>query len=213
MLICIFSLYRLHLFAHKMWIMKESTKFSWRNSIRVCKKQNKHKNSPSSKKWLIDAKGNTDGGNGVSKEELEKIWMETRKSAAIQLCQELQWEILIMEDISILYSPLRALLRQPQGKQETQASAFLSPASLHCWLTRQPWVSHSLPDASTWPCQGAANKEAKQTHLWQLWQTSFIMLYSSFPHTTSKQCGQGRSFRPGQAIFGAGSHCPGVADM
>lgn len=58
--------------------------------------------------------------------------MEAHKSAAIQLCQELQWEILIMGDISILYSLMRTLLGQPQGKQETQPSAFLSPASLRC---------------------------------------------------------------------------------
>lgn len=188
-LTCGFSLNGLHMFAHKMSVMKESTKFTWWNSIRAREKQNKQqqqKTSPSSKNGLIDAKGSTEGGNGVSKEELEKIWTEAHKSAAIQLCQELQWEILITGGISTPCAPMRALLGQPWGKHYLVVTA--RPGNQHswilsdrgCWLTQRPWVSHSLPAALAWPCQGATNEEAKQTYLGQCLQTGLILPCCSF---------------------------------
>lgn len=45
-LICGFSLNGLHMFARKMSVMKESTKFTWWNSIGACEKQNKQKKNP-----------------------------------------------------------------------------------------------------------------------------------------------------------------------
>lgn len=147
------------------------------------------------------------------------MWMEAHKAAAIQLCQELQWEILITEDISVMYSPIRALLGQPRGKRDLAVAkrcsnqhswalpgcAADSCSSLelviHCQILRPDLVKVLQTRKQNRLTFGNSGKQVLSCRI------------SAFPVPWDKLHGHRISFGRCQAIVRAGGSCPGTADL